>query len=225
MDSAKQPDNLPATSQGPAVNNVAVNNATPDGNDGTEHTTRKAIKRLLWLIALVAGLAGLFMYGITRDPNRRDNIDSVLIGRPLPAFAMPLFERYQDSYGEVLEFAAGANPTGQPMIINFWASWCGPCREEAPVLERTHRRYGDQVLVLGVNTQDRNRDNARAFLSEFNLTFPNGIDESSRIGINYGIFGLPETFFVAADGTLLYKHAGAVTQAVIDEQLERMLSP
>jgi cytochrome c biogenesis protein CcmG/thiol:disulfide interchange protein DsbE len=91
------------------------------------------------------------------------------------------------------------------------------------VLERTHRRHGDQVLVLGVNTQDRNRDNARAFLSEFNLTFPNGIDENSRIGINYGIFGLPETFFVAADGTLLYKHAGAVTQAVIDEQLERML--
>lgn len=236
MDSAKQPaDSLATTSTTKisttkistttASEGATINNAPADSLDDTEHTSRKAISRLLWLMALVAGLAGLFMYGITRDPNRRDNIESVLIGRPLPAFAMPLFERYHDRYGEVLEFAAGANTTGQPMIINFWASWCGPCRDEAPVLERTHRRHGDEVLVLGVNTQDRNRDNARAFLSEFDLTFPNGIDESSRIGINYGIFGLPETFFVAADGTLLYKHAGAVTQAVIDEQLERMLSP
>jgi cytochrome c biogenesis protein CcmG/thiol:disulfide interchange protein DsbE len=235
MDSAKRaadaataaaatPATTPATTLSNAsANDTAVNDA---GHKGADNTSRKAITRLLWLIAFVGGLAGLFVFGITRDPNRRDNIDSVLTGRPLPAFSMPLFDRYHGNYGEVLEFTADSStstPTGQPMIINFWASWCGPCRDEAPVLERTHRRHGSEVLVLGVNTQDRNRDNARAFLSEYNLTFPNGIDENSRIGINYGIFGLPETFFVAADGTLLYKHAGAVTQAVIDEQLERML--
>ena len=233
MDSAKRPGDAAST---PAVSSAstAVNNTVNqkmdnkvEATEAKDNSSRQAITRLLWLMALVGGLAGLFVFGITRDPNRRDNIDSVLIGRPLPAFTMPLFDRYHGGYGEVLEFTADSSvstPTGQPMIINFWASWCGPCKDEAPVLERTHRQHGDQVLVLGVNTQDRNQDNARAFLSEFNLTFPNGIDENSRIGINYGIFGLPETFFVAADGTLLYKHAGAVTQAVIDEQLERMLN-
>jgi cytochrome c biogenesis protein CcmG/thiol:disulfide interchange protein DsbE len=209
-----------------SVNTVTTR--TPSGDDAQRNQAEQsAIKRLLWLIVLVAGLASLFAYGIMRNPNRRDNIDSVLVGGPLPEFDMPLFERYHDRFGARYQFgeegAQLASLTGKPMIINFWASWCGPCRDEAPVLERTWRQYGDDVLVIGINTQDRSRDNARAFLSEFDLTFPNGVDENSRIGIDYGIFGLPETFFVAADGTLVYKHAGPVTQAMIDTQLESML--
>ncbi len=173
------------------------------------------------MVGVVAALTALFVYGILRDPTRRDDIPSALLGKQTPAFTMPLFDRYRPEFGSKFNAAA---VRGKPLVVNFWASWCLPCREEMPILEASWKEYRDSVLFVGVNTQERHRGNAQALMDEFNLIYPNGIDQNSRINIDFGLFGLPETFFIRADGTLQYRHSGAVTQKVIDEQIQLLLN-
>jgi cytochrome c biogenesis protein CcmG, thiol:disulfide interchange protein DsbE len=178
------------------------------------------VRRLIPVAAVVAGLTALFLFGLLRGhPDR--NIPSNLLGRPVPDFDLPLYERYVAEYGPRLSLAEAA---GRPLVINFWASWCGPCYEEAPHLQRAWERHGDEVLFIGVQTQDRDaRAAGRAFVERFDLGFPNAIDDDSRVSIAYGLFGVPETFFVRADGTLQHKFVGPVTERVMDEQLGALL--
>lgn len=174
------------------------------------------LRRLLPVIAIVAALSGLFVFGLLRGSPDRD-IPSNFLGREVPDFDLPVFERYVGEFGPRMTFAEAR---GRPMVINFWASWCGPCYDEAPHLQRAHERYGDEVLFIGIQTQDRDaRAAGRAFIERFGLTFPNLVDNDSRVSIAYGLFGVPETFFVHADGTLQYKYAGPVTDAVLSEQI------
>ena len=180
-----------------------------------------SIKRLLGVVVVVGMLAGIFVFGILRDPARRDDIPSALLGKETPTFTMPLFDRYRMEYGA--EFDA-ATARDKPLIVNFWASWCLPCREEMPILEASWREYRQDVLFVGVNTQETNQRDAQALMNEFGLSYPNGIDTKSRINIDFGLFGLPETFFIRQDGTLQYRHSGALTQEIIDEQIQMLLS-
>lgn len=182
--------------------------------------TGRGVRRLLGVVVVVGALAGLFVFGILRDPNRRDDIPSALLGKETPNFTLPLFSRYQPEYGTTFDKAA---QTGKPMVINFWASWCFPCREEMPVLEAAWKEHQDDVLFIGVNTQETKKKDAQALLDEFGLTYPNGTDVKSRINIDYGLFGIPETFFIRADGTLSYRHSSVVTHEVMDEQIRKLL--
>ncbi len=92
-------------------------------------------------------------------------------------------------------------------MVNFWASWCIPCEDEAAALERAARRYGDRVQFIGVNVQDTDA-NARAFLRRFGVTYPNGRDASGEIAVEYGMSGVPETYFVDRNGALVRKWQG-----------------
>jgi len=93
-----------------------------------------------------------------------------------------------------------------------------------PVLEASWQAHRDSVLFVGVNTQETSAEDAQALLNEFNLSYPNGRDDSNRINIEYGLFGLPETFFIRADGTLQYRHSGPVTQEIMNEQIQALLA-
>ena len=177
------------------------------------------MKRLVLVVLVTLSLGALLAFGLVNPPDRE--VQSNRIGKPAPAFEMPLFERYAETYGDTFELAQHA---GTPMVVNFWASWCRPCEYEAPALEAAWQEYGDRVMFVGVDTQDAgNEAAAKNFLERHDLTFPNGKDERSRIGIEYGLFGVPETFFVRADGTLQYKHAGMVTEEVLAEQVGELL--
>lgn len=159
-------------------------------------------------IASVAGVLALLAYGFTRDPRE---IKSPLVGKPAPPFTLTLFD------GERFELGAHR---GKVVVVNFWASWCVPCREEAPLLEAAWRAYRDRgVLFVGINVQDQ-EEAARRFIQEFGLTFPNGPDPGSRIAIDYGVYGIPELFFVDRTGWFTYKHIGAIGASLLRAKIE-----
>jgi len=169
-------------------------------------------KALIPLAALP--LIGLLAYGFTHDPRA---IPSPLIKKPAPAFTVKVFD------GGPLHLEA---LRGKVVLVNFWASWCFPaCYEEAPVLERAWRAYKDRgVVVVGVDMQDTEAA-ARQFIDQFKLTFANGPDPAGKIAIDYGVYGVPETFVINQQGVITHKQVGAVTDRLLAEQVEPLLKP
>jgi cytochrome c biogenesis protein CcmG/thiol:disulfide interchange protein DsbE len=159
------------------------------------------------LVPPLAVLA-LLAYGFTREPRY---IDSPILGRAAPPFALTLFD------GRTLRLE---DLRGRVVFLNFWASWCPPCRVEAPMLEALWGELKDQdVVFLGVNTQDE-APRARAFLDEFGITYPNGRDPDGRIAIDYGVWGLPEAFIVDPAGRITYKHIGTVGRTLLAAKID-----
>ena len=113
---------------------------------------------------------------------------------------------------------------GNVVIINFWASWCPPCREEAAYLERTWRKYKDKgVIFIGVDYADAEKP-ALAYIAEFDITYFNGPDLGTRISQSYNIKGVPETYYVAKDGTLRGNHIGPLFEPELDNRIDELLS-
>jgi len=165
-------------------------------------------RRLTITVLAVMLLIGLLAYGFTRDPRY---IASPLIGRPASPFTLTLFDgtnvRLQDLRGKVV-------------FLNFWASWCPPCRAEAKDLEATWQRFKNQDIVfMGINIQDKEVD-ALAFIKEFGITFPNGRDATGRIAVDYGVWGIPETFFIDTEGQITYKHVGSLGWPTIKAKMD-----
>lgn len=113
---------------------------------------------------------------------------------------------------------------GQVVIVNFWASWCPPCREEAAYLEQTWRKYQDQgVVFIGVDWVDTQKE-ALAYIKEFDITYINGPDLRTIIADAYNIKGVPETFYVAKNGELRGVQIGPLQSPVLDQKIEELLS-
>jgi cytochrome c biogenesis protein CcmG/thiol:disulfide interchange protein DsbE len=168
---------------------------------------------LRWAIPLaVVPVLVLLAYGFRTDPRA---IPSPLIGKPAAAFALRTFEGAPVSL-EALR--------GRVIVLNFWASWCYPaCYEEAPALERAWRAYRDRgVVLVGINIQDK-EEPARRFLAQFGHTFPNAPDPAGRVSVDYGVYGVPETFFIDRAGRVRGKHVGAVTDALLKKHIEALL--
>jgi cytochrome c biogenesis protein CcmG/thiol:disulfide interchange protein DsbE len=134
---------------------------------------------------------------------------------PAPDFTLVTFE------GESITLS---DLVGQVVVINFWASWCPPCREEAAYLEATWRQYKDMgVVFLGVDYVDTEPE-ALAYIEEFDITYPNGPDLGTRISQLYRIQGVPETFFVAKDGTIRSVKIGPLLPPELEDRLDQLLS-
>ncbi len=167
-----------------------------------------------WLVllplALFAALAALFLAQLMsgRDVSA---IPSALIGHPAPATALPPLE------GTGLPGIDGTDFAGKVTVVNVWASWCVPCRDEHPHLMQL---AGDPRFTLaGLNYKDK-PENARRFLGELGNPFAAiGVDSSGRAGIDWGVYGVPETFVVGRDGRIAWKHVGPFDDRSVREEL------
>lgn len=133
---------------------------------------------------------------------------------PTNPYALPEFDKA--AYDKML-----ARQRGTPVLVNIWASWCGPCREEAPFLAAASRAYGDRVRFVGVDILDA-RDSARAFMRESGWTYPSVYDPNGAIRDGLGILGQPATLFYDADGTLVKQWIGPLTEEALTSNLERI---
>lgn len=115
---------------------------------------------------------------------------------------------------------------GKVVLVDFWASWCTPCRQEAPVLEEVYREYaaGGAVEFIGINIWDL-PGNAAAYVEEFGLTYSSGVDAAGVIAIDYGVKGIPEKFFIGRDGVVREKFVGPMRPDTLRETLEQLLAP
>jgi cytochrome c biogenesis protein CcmG, thiol:disulfide interchange protein DsbE len=175
-------------------------------------------RRLLVLLPLVAflGLAALFFFRLgAGDPSR---IPSALIGREAPATELPAVAGLERN-GQQVPGLTAADFKNAVTVLNVWASWCVPCRDEAPLLIKL---AGDKrIRLVGINYKDQ-ADNARRFLGRFGNPFAaSGADASGRAAIEWGVYGVPETFIVGRDGRIAYKLVGPLTP----ENLEHVVKP
>ena len=164
---------------------------------------------LLAPLAVLVLLVGVFAISLDRDPGL---VRSVLIDRPAPEFALPAVEGL-----DVPGFDRAAL-LGAPAVVNVFASWCVPCRDEHPQLIRLAAETG--VPLFGLNQKDA-PENARAFLAELGNPYAAiGADRDGRASIEWGVYGVPETFVVDAAGIVTYKHVGPITpQSLVNEVL------
>jgi cytochrome c biogenesis protein CcmG/thiol:disulfide interchange protein DsbE len=178
-------------------------------------------------MAAVLALVALLVYGLTTKAPDEQIDQSLSEGEAAlaPSFELPILEAgtLSASLGGRLQAALADHRLGLeelrgvPVVLNFWASWCDPCREEAPILQRGWSRHGPRgVLYLGLDMQDVTSD-ARAFLEEFGVTYPTIRDQGDEVAVSYGATGIPETYFISGRGRVVAHVIGVVSDQQLDE--------
>ena len=169
------------------------------------------MRRFLLPLALFLVLVGFLVVGLRLDPRE---VPSPLVGKPAPAFAAAALARPEATIRR-------DDLLGQVWLLNVWASWCGACRDEHPVLVDYARRGG--VPIYGLNYKDK-REDGLGWLKQFGNPYTDSLfDPEGRIGIDYGVYGVPETFVVDRAGVIRYKHIGPITPAVLRDKIEPLL--
>lgn len=187
-----------------------------------ERPARRPFTLIAVVTLVVVALLALLIWGVARKQGSFAGFAVNTVGqvgrlRPGPAqdFQIRLYSGGDFRLSE---------QRGKPVLVNFWASWCPPCRDEAPILERAWRRYRDRgVVLVGVDIWDSEQD-ARDFLRQFGVTYPNGLDPNGSVAVDYGLTGIPETFFVRSDGTVARHWTGPLTDEQITALIEELLS-
>ncbi len=175
--------------------------------------------RLVYVFPLAAlcVLAVVLLFGLQRDPSI---VPSALIDKPVPEFALPPIT------GGPGKGFANADLGGRLSVVNVWASWCGPCRAEHPLVERLAR--SGLATVYGLNYKDEPQD-ALGWLAELGNPYAEiGADRNGRVGFDWGVYGVPETFIVDREGRIRHKHVGPMTAEALDGEIIpilRVLAP
>jgi cytochrome c biogenesis protein CcmG, thiol:disulfide interchange protein DsbE len=183
-----------------------------------DDSARLRTRNILVLLPLILfiGLAALFYFGLgAGDPSK---LPSALIGKQVPVTNLPPIESLSQN-GKPVPGLTNAALAGKVSLVNVWASWCVPCHDEVPLLEKLS--HDSRIQLVGINYKD-SPDNARRFLNRYGNPFvAAGADAKGRTSIDWGVYGVPETFLVGRDGRILYKLVGPITA----DNLARVLEP
>lgn len=161
-------------------------------------------------------LTGVVLFGIVIGVALSRQLKTQPTSGPAPDFTLTTFE------GDTFRLS---EQRGKVVIVNFWASWCGPCRDEAPILQNLWEKYRDRdVILVGVAYADNERESL-AFIEEFGITYPNGPDIGTRISDDYRITGVPETFVVDQEGNVAAFIIAPVRPGQLDAMVDDLLQP
>ncbi len=190
-----------------------------------DHNHKSAISSNLWLwggaivLAIILGGAWILFSRTTTLSGGSGAEAGSLEPAPIAGHPAPPFE-LQGLYGESINLA---DYRGQPVIINFWATWCGPCRAEMPDLQEVSVDHADELVIIGVNnTASDNHALVAEFVDEFALTFPIALDPEGTVVEDYQVIGLPMTIFVDRDGVIQEVFTGPVNKAYIESKLPEL---
>jgi cytochrome c biogenesis protein CcmG/thiol:disulfide interchange protein DsbE len=178
---------------------------------GAGHRSRA----MLWPLVIFGLLVAIFALALqSGDPSK---LPSALIGKPVPALDLPPLEGLTETAGSVAGVSRKELASGQVAIVNFWASWCVPCVQEHPVLVALKEQAG--VHLYGINYKDQPAA-ARRFLGRYGNPFTAvGVDGNGRAAIEWGVYGMPETFVVNGKGEIAYKHVGPISPETLQTKI------
>ena len=163
------------------------------------------------LLALSVTLVWVFASAFGKDVHE---VPFMLRGQAAPPFEL----RQLNGAGKV----SLASLRGKPVVLNFWASWCKPCASEHPVLEWGSRQYGSRVQFIGMVFEDTESE-AKGFLASHGGSFPQLFDPDSRVAVEYGAAGVPETYFISPDGMIVDKYVGPISADALSERVAQLL--
>lgn len=193
---------------------------TTEKDAATEPAPRKRRFGVILPLVIFAAVAGLFLIALNAgDPS---NLPSALIGKPVPQFDLPPLMAGGTTPGAPGDVTSAALGKGKPAIVHFFASWCAPCRVEHPdvmALSKALHAEDPDIQFYGINYKD-DTTAARRFLGGYGDPYTRiGVDGSGRTAIDFGVYGVPELYVIAGDGTVAYRHAGPLTRDVVEGKI------
>lgn len=168
-------------------------------------------KGILFLLILIPTVALLY-FGLTRDPR---TLPSALLGKPALSFDLEKIEGGRFSLSEA---------AGKPLVLNFWSTWCGSCAAEHRVIQRAVNEYSQKGVLFYSILYEDTTENAKKFVARYGEGAPILLDPNLRTAIDYGVAGVPETFFIDRAGRVLYKHAGPLNPVLVREKIGELLA-
>jgi cytochrome c biogenesis protein CcmG/thiol:disulfide interchange protein DsbE len=167
------------------------------------------MRRAFWALVVAVPVVALLAAGFQHDPNA---VKSPIVNGPAPSFTLKTLDGKELSSRQL---------HGKPVIVNFWASWCLDCQYEHPDLIRAWKRYGKSVTFVGIDYQDQASD-ARSFLKKYGGGWTQLVDPDQHTAIDFGVYGVPETYFIDRHGVVRYKATGPVTWRVMTREIKRI---
>ncbi len=191
----------------------------PSGQFTRGRKSRRSRRRvIIILVVSLINLALLVLLGsqlLTPAQNQSNASSSPLISHPAPDFTLAVLSAHAGTASKMHL----ADLKGKPIVLNFWASWCDPCKHEAPLLQATWQSVHSQgIIFLGIDFQDTRSDGLN-FLQKYGITYLNVVDDTGSTAINYGVSGVPETFFLDRHGVIVSKVIGELTEQTLQSNL------
>lgn len=185
---------------------------------------KNSIKIILLVTSLVIVVAGALVgYNILKENNNISYTEetSVQTKETLAKFSDFTFYDLEGKELKLSDFA------GKPIVLNFWATWCPPCKEEMPLFESAYQEYGEEIEFIMLNLTDGEKDNEQSvneFISENNYTFPTYLDKLADGAQTYSIYTIPQTFFINSKGYIIYSQTGAMRNDVFNTNIQKLLA-
>ncbi len=164
-------------------------------------------------VAIILGLVYVLGHGFGSDPHE---VPFMLTGKPAPDFEL-------DAVGEQGRRVKLEQLLEKPLVLNFWSTWCLPCKAEHPVLEWGHQKFGDKITFAGVVYQDT-RENVDAMLAQTPAAYLQLFDASGRAAVDFGLAGVPETYFISTDRVIRHKHVGPIDAQRLAQRVAELLA-
>jgi len=168
------------------------------------------MKKIIILLAILVPSIALLYFSLTRDPRE---LPSMLVGKRAPAFALETLDGKKLS----LEMAHG-----KPLVLNFWSTWCEPCEAEYALIKRAYEALSPNGVVFYSVLYEDTTENAKAFIARNGAAAPILLDPGLKTSIDYGVSGVPETFFIDGEGTIRYKQSGVLTPDILTQNVRQI---